>query len=82
MKRMGLKKMENNLEAKNAFEIKDMMRLMNIKSRVTFWRRCRTGEVPPPDSTRGYPRWYKSSLLKTMPYLFVAESNQTTNPSV
>lgn len=54
---------------KNSYTIEDMMQLLNIKSRTTFWRKRRAGKIPPPDYDDTSPRWYKASIDKFMPNL-------------
>lgn len=58
---------------KNAYTIEDLMQLMNIKSRSTFWRKRKQGIIPAPDIATGHPRWFRKTLDAALP-------NLNTNP--
>jgi hypothetical protein len=68
---------------KNVYTIKDVMQILDINSRATFWRRREAGVIPDPDIKVGHPRWFRGTLEKHLPNLPAwTQSNQPTNPSV
>lgn len=58
---------------KSVYDIHDLMSLLKI-SRATFWRKRKAGVIPPPDINVGHPRWYQTTLEKSV-------TNWPTSPS-
>jgi hypothetical protein len=59
---------------KNIYNIDDLMALLEIKSRATFWRKRKAGVIPEPDISAGHPRWFRATIEQSLP-------NLNTNPS-
>jgi hypothetical protein len=60
---------------KAIYTIKDLMELLAIESRATFWRRRKDGVIPEPDIKSGHPRWFRGTLEKHFPNLPTAPSS-------
>jgi predicted DNA-binding transcriptional regulator AlpA len=58
---------------KNVYTIDDVMKLLEITSRSTFWRKRKAGDIPEPDLKTGHPRWFRATLERHLP-------NLNTNP--
>jgi predicted DNA-binding transcriptional regulator AlpA len=54
---------------KKVYSIDDLMELLGIGSRVTFWRKRKQGVIPEPDIKIGHPRWFRGTLEKHLPNL-------------
>ena len=54
---------------KNVYKIDDVMAMLDIKSRATFWRKRKSGFIPAPDINTGHPRWFRATLEKHLPNL-------------
>jgi hypothetical protein len=54
---------------KTIYSIDDLMALLHINSRATFWRKRKAGLIPKPDIEVGHPRWFRSSLEQKIPNL-------------
>lgn len=54
---------------KSVYKIDDVMKLLNINSRATFWRKRKQGVIPAPDIDVGHPRWFRATLEKSLPNL-------------
>jgi hypothetical protein len=54
---------------KTIYSIDELMELMHIKSRATFWRKRKAGVIPDPDIKAGHPRWFRASLEQKIPNL-------------
>lgn len=58
---------------KQTYKIPELMELLHIESRSTFWRKRQSGEIPAPDLASGHPIWFRASLERSIP-------NLPTNP--
>ena len=54
---------------KTIYNIDELMELMHIKSRATFWRKRKAGVIPKPDIEAGHPRWFRATLERSLPNL-------------
>jgi hypothetical protein len=49
--------------------IDELMDLLHIDNRTTFWRKRKAGLIPEPDIKAGHPRWFRASLERSLPNL-------------
>ncbi|HSH72380.1 MAG TPA: hypothetical protein VK974_04905 [Methylophilaceae bacterium] len=58
----------NDKPVKNSFNLKDLMALLDGKSRTTIYRMRQKGILPEPDIDDGaHPIWFRATLEKHLP---------------